>query len=360
MQRQINTKSFEGQTVYVGIDVHLKTWQVSILCGEVYHKSFSQAPNALQLSSYLSRMFPGANYKAVYESGFSGFEACRQLRSLGIDCMVIHASDVPTTHKERQQKCDKSDSNKLAKSLRGGEIRGIDIPSRQLEADRSLLRQRYRLSKELARQKNRLKSLLHQFSIAIPERFSLQQSRSWSRPFIDWLKGLKVEWESLQQSLANYVEMGELLRKELLKINQQLRKLSQQVSYKQAYELLMSIPGIGSISAMNLLLQLGNIERFATLDELCSYVGLMPKMYESGDTRIIGKLVNRGRKDLKIMLIEASWVAMRMDPALLVKYQELIKTRHPNKAIIKIAKKVLSRIRYVLKNKVVYTIGVVK
>jgi transposase len=360
MQRQINTKNFEGQTVYVGIDCHLKSWQVTILCGDVYHKSFSQIPNAVQLNSYLCRMFPVASYKAVYEPGFSGFEACRQLNTLGVDCIVIHASDVPTTHKERQQKCDRSDSNKLAKSLRGGEIRGIDIPSRQLEADRSLLRQRYRLSKELARQKNRLKSLLHQFSIAIPERFSLQQSRSWSRPFVEWLKTLKVEWESLQQSLANYVEMVEVLRKELLRINQQLRKLSQQATYKQDYELLLSIPGIGSISAMNLLLQLGSIERFATLDELCSYVGLMPKMYESGDTRIVGKLVNRGRKELKIMLIEASWVAIRIDPALMVKYQELIKARHPNKAIIKIAKKVLSRIRYVLKNKVVYTIGVVK
>lgn len=360
MQRQINTKSFEGQTVYVGIDCHLKSWQVTILCGDVYHKSFNQAPNALQLSSYLSRMFPGASYKAVYESGFSGFEACRQLCSLGVDCMVIHASDVPTTQKERQQKCDKSDSNKLAKSLRGGDIRGIDIPTRQLEADRSLLRQRYRVSKELSRQKIRLKSLLHQFSIAIPERFSLQQSRSWSKPFIGWLKDLKVDWESLQQSLANYVEIGELLRKELLKINQQLRRLSQQVTYKQDYELLMSIPGIGSTSAMHLLLQIGNIDRFATLDELCSYVGLMPKMYQSGENKTVGKLVNRGRKDLKIMLIEASWVAIRVDPALMAKYQELIKTRHPNKAIIKIAKKVLSRIRYVLQNKVVYTIGVVK
>ncbi len=75
MQRQINTKSFEGQTVYVGIDCHLKSWQVTILCGDLYHKSFNQSPDALQLSSYLSRMFPGANYKAVYESGFSGFEA---------------------------------------------------------------------------------------------------------------------------------------------------------------------------------------------------------------------------------------------------------------------------------------------
>lgn len=360
MQRQINTKSFEGQTVYVGIDCHLKSWQVTILCGDLYHKSLRQSPDSLQLSSYLIRMFPGAIYKAVYESGFSGFEACRELRTLGVECIVIHASDLPTSHKERQQKCDRSDSNRLAKSLRGGQIRGIDIPSRQLEADRSLLRQRYRLSKDLSRHKNRLKSFLHQFSIAIPERFSLQQSRSWSKPFIDWLKALKPDWESIQQGLNNYVEMGEYLRKELLKINRQLRELSQQPIYKRDYELLLSIPGIGSISAIHLLLQLGNIERFSTLDELCSYVGLMPRLYESGDTRIVGKLVNRGRKELKIMLIEVSWVALRADPALLAKYEELIKTRHPNKAIIKIAKKVLSRIRYVLKNKVVYTIGVVK
>jgi transposase len=360
MQTQINEKTFVGQVVYVGIDFHLKNWNVTILCGDIEHKNFSQNPDSQLLASYLKRTFPGAIYKAVYEAGFSGFEACRELNSLGVECMVIHAADVPTTSKERLQKCDKTDSRKLAKSLRSKDFAGVAIPDRELEADRALVRQRNRVSKELARNKNRIKSLFHQFSIKIPERFGLQQTRTWSKPYIEWLRSLTFDFGSLKQTVDNYIQTVLTLRKDLLMINKQIRILSQSTKYHERYNLLTSIPGIGLIAGMNILLQLDDINRFKTLDELCSYVGLAPKMYGSGERMVTGKLIKRGRKDIKILLIEIAWVAIRADPALMIKYQELTKTRNGNKAIIKIAKKILSRIRYVLKNKTTYTLSVVK
>ena len=71
-------------------------------------------------------------------------------------------------------------------------------------------------------------------------------------------------------------------------------------------------------------------------------------------------MTKRGRKALKIMLIEASWDAMRLDPALMAKFNELTKRMEKNKAIIRIARKMLSRIRYVLIHQQKYVIGVVK
>ena len=64
---------------------------------------------------------------------------------------------------------------------------------------------------------------------------------------------------------------------------------------------------------MMILVQLGDIKRFKTLDELCCYIGLVPKMYGSGETMKTGKIIKRGRKELKIMMIEASWEAVRKD-----------------------------------------------
>jgi transposase len=86
---------------------------------------------------------------------------------------------------------------------------------------------------------------------------------------------------------------------------------------------------------------------------------VVPKMYGSGEKMQVGKMINRGRKELKIMLIEASWEAIRKDPALMLKFNELSKRMHKNKAIVRIARKILSRIRFVLKNQQPYELSVV-
>ena len=104
MQSKVNTKSFVGQSFYVGIDYHKKSWKVTILSDHYEHKTMSQDPQPEVLASYLKRTFPGGNYHAVYEAGFSGFESCRKLNKLGIKCDLIHPADVPTSQKEKLQK----------------------------------------------------------------------------------------------------------------------------------------------------------------------------------------------------------------------------------------------------------------
>lgn len=360
MQTQIKEKLFEGQSIYVGIDYHKKSWKVAILGEHYEHKIMSCDPDPVVLSNYLKRTFPGASYHAVYESGFSGFSACRQLIELGVNCIVVHAMDVPTSHKDKVQKSDKVDSRKLAKCLRGREISGIDLPDAILEADRGLLRQRYRILKDVSRTKNRVKSLLFQFNIPIPECFTANQTKHWSKGYLNWLKALPDQPQGFKKLMDNYVHVGEILRKELLDLTSQVRELSTTDRYKQDYSLLLGIPGIGTIAAMSILTQLGDINRFARIDELCNYIGLVPSMRGSGDTMVVGEMVNRGRKELKIILIEAAWTAIRKDPFLMIRFNQLSLRMQKNKAIIKIAKNMLNRIRYVLKHKKAYELGVVQ
>jgi transposase len=212
--------------------------------------------------------------------------------------------------------------------------------------------------KDLSRTKNRVKSLLFQFEINIPERFTSAQTRHWSKEFINWLKALSVPEGSLKQTINNYVQIGESQRSSLLVLNRQVRALSQTESYKRNYLLLISIPGIGVTTAMHILTQLGDIRRFERLDDLCNYVGIVPTMHGSGERMQTGKMIKRGRKELKIMLIEASWEAIRKDPALMAKFNELSLRMNKNKAIIRIARKMLSRIRYVLIHQEEYQMGI--
>lgn len=360
MQTKVSENLFKDQPFYVGIDYHKKSWKVTILSETYEHKTMSMNPDADLLVGYLRRNFPGGTYHAVYEAGFSGFGTCRKLNQLGVNCMVINPADVPTSQKEKLQKTDKADSRKLARSLRSQEFRAIHIPDQKLEADRALVRQRFRVMKDLSRTKNRIKSLLYQFGIYIPDRFTTAQTRHWSGAFLEWLIELPIKQESLKRTLDNYILIGKMQRENLLMLNKQIRELSQADDYKENYLLLLSIPGIGVITAIFILTQLGDIMRFRRLDELCDYIGLVPSMYGSGDKLLTGKMVHRGRKELKIMLIEASWEAIRNDPAMMAKFNELTRRMHKNKAIIRIARKLLNRIRRVLITRERYELSVVK
>ena len=94
---QSNKISFKGQNIYVGIDVHLKTWQVTTLTESGYKYSFAQHADAKELFDRLNKKFPGAHFKSAYEAGFCGFSAHNALMGLGFENIVVHAADIPTT-----------------------------------------------------------------------------------------------------------------------------------------------------------------------------------------------------------------------------------------------------------------------
>jgi transposase len=123
---------------------------------------------------------------------------------------------------------------------------------------------------------------------------------------------------------------------------------------------LRTIPGIGLVTAIILLTEIGDINRFVGLDPLCDYIGLVPKIYASDQTQHVMGLTHRGNYKLREAIIEASWTAIRKDPALTMAYSEYIKRMNKNKAIIKIARKLINRIRFVMKNQKEYQPAVVQ
>lgn len=357
MQRKINQINFNGQPIYIGIDVHQKNWRVAIMSAHYEHKVFHQDPKAEILVNYLHKHFPGAEYHAAYEAGCCGFTWYRELTAAGINCIVAHGADVPTTHKEYDQKCDKRDSRKLARSLRGNQLEAIYVPDQQQLADRSLVRLRTSLVKDLTRIKLRLRFLLMFHGIQIPSCFTQQAIRNWSRCYVHWLEDLQVDEPSLKMTICGLVSTGQLLKEQVQSVTRQIHALAS--AYSEPVKLLMSIPGIGKLTAMSLLTELGDTSRFKRLDELCNYIGLVPSMRSTGDKQAIGSLTLRGRGSLKATLIESAWVAVRKDPALLAKFEQLSARMQKNKAIIRITRKLLSRIRHVLLHQQAYVCGVV-
>lgn len=352
MQKQGTKIQFSGQNIYIGLDTHLKSWHVTILSEHVTHKSFSQPPEALVLKQYLEKYFPQANYKCVYEAGFAGFSVYRQLKELGIDCIVVNPADVPSKDKEKKGKSDKIDSAKLARNLRSSDLDPIYIPTIEGEEDRSLLRTRARMVRDQTKCKNRVKSLLYYYGICVPP------SNNWSSNFINWLNELELNSESGKATLTTMLAQLNGVKQLITGLDKQVVKLSLSEKYKVKVKLLRSIPGIGLLTAMVLLTEVENINRFKSLDSLCNYVGLVPNVYGSGDKEIVGEMTNRGNRILRTAIIESAWVAVRMDPALMKKFNHLARRMEKNKAIIRIARKLLNRVRYVLRTENIYQFSV--
>lgn len=357
MQTQIRNLDFTGQNIYAGIDVHKMSWKVSVYSEDLYHKTFNQPPKPEVLHHYLEKHFPKGTYYSVYEAGFCGFWIHDKLQSLGINNIVVNPADVPSTDKEKKQKTDKVDSNKLARQLRNGDLEAIYTHKRAVLEDRVLLRMRRTLVKDLTRYKNRIKADLHFFGIEIPEQFNKSQSY-WSKRFLGWLNELEFQQWSGTDSFKILIEQAKTLRANLLVVNRNVRALSKEEYYQKREALLRTIPGIGLLTAMVILTEIDDIHRFANQEKLRSYVGLTPTSHSSGDKETHGEMINRGNKFLKSSIIESAWMAARVDPVLHMDYIELCKRMKKNKAVVKIACKLLNRINYVLKNEVPYKNGI--
>lgn len=347
---------FSGKTIFAGIDIHKKDWQVALFYEGITLENFRMSASSSQLIGHLTKRYSGASFRCVYESCAWGFALQRQLAAAGIDCIVVHAGDVPGSNKEKQNKTDKVDALKLARHHAAGLLQGIHVPDEDLQKQRNLIRFRKRLTGDLNRSKNRLKSLLKYQGIEIPEH--LDKSK-WSRNFIKWVEEQAHKDELLKDVLLLMLEEVQHLRQLLLKTMRKLRSLMRTDRYSQNIDLLVSTPGIGPTTAMLFLMEVGDIERFKTFDRLNNFVGYFPGSNSSGEKEQDTGISKRKHKELRTAIVESAWTAIRIDPALLEVYQQLCKRMKGSEAIIRIARKLLRRMRAVLVKKQKYEKGIV-
>lgn len=354
MKKQHQHLDFRGYKLYIGIDVHLKQWTVTIRMRDLELRTFSMNPSPQRLNEHLLKNYPHAHYYSAYEAGFCGFWIHRALSQLGINNIVVNPADIPTTHKEKTQKRDKRDSRKIARELADGSLEAIWIPTPEQESFRLLSRLLLQISKRTRQLKCRIKQFLHTQGITLPKRSEMSH---WSGRFIHWLKSLEFQQEDAQYYLDTLILDLENTRKRKVA---HLRIIRKRIKGNKIIQYLKTVPGVGLIVAVNFYAEIMDIFRFPTLDHLIAFVGLVPSVEASDETeRIIG-LTNRCNKYLRYLLIEAAWTAVREDPALTLAFQKLLKYKSKQRAIIRIAKKLVNRMRFVWKNQQDYVTALVE
>ena len=357
MQNKNIELNFSNQRFFIGLDVHKNSWKVTVRTNQMELKTFSMNPQPEELVKYLQRNYPEGEYFSVYEAGFCGYWIDKQLREQGIKNIVVNGADVPSRNKERVNKDDIIDSRKLARELENGTLNGIYIPNDYHEGIRTLCRLRYSLTKEQTRIKTRIKSLLSYYGKDCPENFEL---KNWSGRFINFLEGLEFNQTTAKQTLNHLLKELKDKKQRLAEIIRELRDGSKEAGIGEKIKQLMSIPGISFITAITFYTEIMDMRRFKGLAELCGFVGLVPSTYSSGDKQRVIGLSNRQSKYLRNLLFESSWVAVRNDPALMMKFCELTQRMVKQKAIVRIARKILNRMRHIWLNETEYVIALIQ
>lgn len=359
MRNQVTKLNFNGEDIYVGIDTHKKNWKVALYTNEIALKAFTQDPDPSLLVRFLHKNYPSAQYHCAYEAGFCGFWIQKQLESKGVHCIVVNPADIPTTNKEKEFKTDPRDCRKIAKSLRSDLLYPIHIPSDHNLACRSVVRTYNDVVKNQTRFKNKIKGLINFYGIKYSEEFN-SDTPTWSKLFCSWLLQLKLDCEENTWTFQYYVDEYLKAKEQVKIITKKVKEIAKTKLFSKSVNLLCSIPGIGIITAMKILTELEDINRFKNLDQLCGYIGLVPTTKSSGEKDKVGEMTNRGNKYLKTAIIESAWSSIRYDPAMSQKYIELRKRMEKNKAIVRIAKKLIARIMFVLIKEQEYEVRKIK
>jgi transposase len=345
--------SVRGKEVFVGIDVHKESWQVTVRTEgeEVFHGRIASEYRVLR--RVLNRFF-GSKMKVAYEAGPCGFGLYDQLKEDGVEGVVVPPSLIPI-ESGNKVKTDKRDSRKLAKLLESNLLKRVYVLSAEDRAERELLRTRRQILEHRSDVARQIKSKLLFYGIRPP--FSAKAG--WSKGFIRWLKALVLEGEVVKVSFQVLVELYEYLTHQLEGLKRRVLELSQMDKYRGRVKLLCSVPGIGTLIAMEILVELQDLERFGRADELASYIGLTPSEFSSGQYVRQGRITRCGNRRVRTCLVESSWHLIKKDPWMGRKYDRLKQGKGGKRAIIAIARNLMIRIRRILLNQEPYVIGAV-
>ena len=328
-----NVKLTTDDELYVGIDVHKKSYHVAFYLNDAPAIDFVMQSDKEKLSQKLEPLAP-ALHQVVYESGPTGYGLARYLNKKTMPISVVATSRIPRPPSQ-EDKTDKIDSRKLAQYAAKGLLKSVQIPTLKQEADRQLFRMRYRQVRNLSRVKTQIKSFLMMHDVPEPTGIG-----NWSRRCIETLKKLKLPtilFLSLNELLCD-LDYYTARVKELDKlITEHIDKglLAQRIA------LLKTHPGVGIVVACQFATELFHYRNFNSTREVYKYLGLCPRVKQSAERSVRGSINKASNGRLRSNLIQAAWRWIAVDIRARKSYQRLLKNNDgiTQKAITAIARK---------------------
>lgn len=351
-----------GERKYVGLDVHKATIAVAVADegrGEV--RSYGTIRNTPEaVAQLVKRLGAVGRLVCCYEAGPCGYGLQRQLVGLGAECTVVAPSLIPTRPGARV-KTDRRDAEKLARLLRSDELTSVWVPDAEHEALRDLSRAREAARDARHRARQQLSKLLLRQGVAEPG-----DTKRWSQRYRDWLGEVQLAQPWQQVVLADAIETIDAATARLKRLEAQVKQAATTGRHAPLIAALQSLRGVGVVTAVTLVAELGDLGRFPTPRPLMAYVGLVPSEHSSGSSQRRGRITRAGNSHARHVLVQAAWhyrhapkvtralerrqdgqpravtdVAWRAQQRLHARYRKLAARKGRQKAVIAVARELV-------------------
>ena len=287
---------------FVGVDAHQETLSIAVLAeGAERPLRARTIPNEpAQIRREFSRLLERGRVRAVYEAGCTGFVLWRQLTALGVDCVVAAPSRIPILPGE-QRKTDRLDAERLAVYLRGGQLTAVTPPTPETEALRTLVRTRDQARRDVVAAK-------HHITKFLLNRGEIYHSKTglWSRVHRTWLRSVEMANEDDQMMLELKLGRLALREAELRELDELIEKRAKRADIAEAVRNLHAYRGVGILTAVNVIAEIGDPRRFADKAAVAAYVGLVPGERSSGSKVRRTGITRTGSRHLRRLLVEVA------------------------------------------------------
>lgn len=326
-------------SVYVGIDYHKRTSAITL--GDKQGQVLEQ--------------FNLQNHTQIIRSFFSHFsqlqcavESCRGyewlvdlLRDLG---HTVHVGDSRSIKLIAQTRCktDKIDSRILMELLAIDFLPTTYQPSAKEREYRELLRHRSSLVRTATRSKLRVHSVLDKENKGIRYPFSIKGREQ--------LEEMELAVPR-QHILDHELKVIDFVEEQVAEQEKRIRHLAR---YNPDVARLKQIPGFDVLMAMAFLAEVGDVRRFKNADQVAAFIGLVPRVYASGNTMRCGRITKTGSKFMRWMLVQAAWTAIKKSPNLRFRFGSISRRRGKKVAVIAIARKLATIAFRILRDKTEY------
>ena len=332
------------QVIMIGCDLHDQTMLLKIATGRDEPETLSVRNTAAGRAKLLQRLGEqrgtagGARVLFAYEASGQGFGLYDQLSEAGFECYVLAPTRIARSPRQASQKTDERDAQQLLELLRGHVLAGnalpsVWIPDAATRDDRELVRMRLDVGEKITRTKSQIQSLLKRNHLRRNEAVG----KGWTRLFRAWLRATLCDsvasplGASTRVALESLMRQLDFLEEEQGRLDESLNHLAGTARYAAAVEEMGSLCGVGVLTALVFLTELGDLGRFANRRQLAAYLGLVPRSFESGEaTDRKGHITRQGSSRVRKVLCQATWSRVRCDPEEKRAYERIV-ARNPKK-----------------------------
>lgn len=282
--------------VAVGLDVHKSSVRLCALRADELLDERALPYDVEAIERAVSR-WPGA--RVCYEAGPTGFGLYRHLVGAGLDCVVVAPGSIPSRPGERI-KTDRRDARKLARLFAGGLLEEVWVPDPELEALRDVVRAREDARLDRMRDRHRLSKFVLRHERRMP-------CQSWGVKRRKWLGDQRFDLPAGQHAFDSYLHALDLIDRRVEVLEAQIDVLAVEGPWAGLVAKLRCVRGVDTLTAVGIVSEIGDFDRFRRAEEFSSFVGLVPSEHSSGERRRPGAITRVGNSHVRRLLIEAAW-----------------------------------------------------